>query len=78
MLFLNASKYGLEGSDYILKIYQATPVGLLVYIHPSDRGGDTTYFMIQNNSVMEWNIANTEENIKAILIKRRLENETKD
>ena len=45
----NANKYGLIGSEYIIRVQNNKDDELEVYVRPSDRNGDTENFIIKDN-----------------------------
>ncbi len=51
VLVKNANTYGLEGSEYIIRIQNITSEGIEFYVRPSDRDGETVNFIIKGNNL---------------------------
>lgn len=52
LLIKNACEFGSEGSQYIIRVMSILPEGgLLIYVRPQDRDGDTTTYILNGNDL---------------------------
>ncbi len=48
----NKNIFGLNSSEYIIRVVNVNEYGIEVYIRPSDRAGETINFIINGNRII--------------------------
>lgn len=66
----NQHNFGLEGSEYIIRVFQKRKDGIECYIRPSDRSGETINFIIKDNKILS--------TLKTEIIKEKINDILKD
>ena len=61
----------ISGSGYELKIWIGNKNELVIYTHPSGRDGDTVYFKVKGNTLIQW--FQDKNEMKLNTVKERLE-----